>query len=162
MSPSATGGLPPTNEAQIAEFGDGSLLLSMRIFQRAGTRAWARFEWKGDLAKGRWGKPWNDVPDPTCAAGLVRHPSGALVFSNPASATKRVAMTVRASRDEGRTWNTGRLLEPGPSAYSCLTVLADGRIGILYEDQARGSTRWLLQWSRRGRQYVCAHQQPAG
>ncbi|MBI5768062.1 MAG: exo-alpha-sialidase [Verrucomicrobia bacterium] len=133
ISPSATDGTPTTNEAQIAQLGDGSLLLSMRDTRRSGQRAWARFEWTGDLAQGRWGKPWHDVPDPTCAAGLVRHAGGVLVFSNPASATKRVAMTVRASRDDGRTWNAGRLIEPGPSAYSCLTVLADGRIGLLYE-----------------------------
>lgn len=55
------------------------------------------------------------------------------MFSNPASSPKRVAMTVRATRDEGRTGNSGRVLEAGLSAYSCLNVLTDGRIGILYE-----------------------------
>lgn len=132
-SPSATGGTPPTNEAQIAELGDGSLLLSMRDTRRSGQRAWARFERPDGLERGRWTPPWSALPDPTCAAGLVRHPGGVLLFSNPASATQRVATTVRASRDDGRTWNTGRVIEPGPSAYSCLTVLADGRIGLLYE-----------------------------
>ena len=42
-------------------------------------------------------------------------------------------MTIRTSRDGGRSWSAGRLLDPRPSAYSCLSVLKDGRLGILYE-----------------------------
>ena len=59
--------------------------------------------------------------------------SGVLVFSHPDSPDQRVAMTIRTSRDGGRTWSAGRLLDPRPSAYSCLSVLKDGRLGILYE-----------------------------
>jgi sialidase-1 len=66
-------------------------------------------------------------------ASLIRHPKGQLLFANPNSARQRVAMIIRASRDGGRNWNAGRLLDPRPSAYSCMTVLRDGRIGILYE-----------------------------
>jgi sialidase-1 len=42
-------------------------------------------------------------------------------------------MTVRMSRDEGRTWPVARLVHEGPSAYSSLAQLKDGRIGLLYE-----------------------------
>jgi sialidase-1 len=56
-----------------------------------------------------------------------------LAFSNPASATGRVAMTVKVSYDDGRTWTRRKLLYEGPSAYSCLTVLPDGRLACLYE-----------------------------
>ncbi len=55
-----------------------------------------------------------------------------LQFSNPAS-SRRDHLTVRISYDEGRSWPIGRLIEEGSSAYSCLTRLKDGRIGILYE-----------------------------
>ena len=55
------------------------------------------------------------------------------MFSNPASTTQRHRMTVRVSDDGGATWPVARLLDGGPAAYSCLTVLPDGTIGCLYE-----------------------------
>lgn len=133
ISPPAIPAQPPTSEAQIAELTDGSLLLSMRDESRSGKRAWARFAWQGDLSKGTWGEPWFTVTDPTCMASLVSHPNGFLLFSNPNSAQQRVALTIRTSDDDGRTWSSGRLLDPRPCAYSCLTVLQDGSIGVLYE-----------------------------
>ena len=51
---------------------------------------------------------------------------------------KRERMTVRLSRDEGKTWSAGRVLHEGPAAYSCLSVLPDGSVGCLYE---RGRSR---------------------
>lgn len=133
VSTAAIADKPPTSEAQIAELSDGSLLLSMRDESRSGKRAWARYTFKDDIGKGTWSDHWLDVPDPTCMASLIRHPSGALLFSNPNSAKSRVAMTVRWSEDDGKTWSAGRLLDPRGSMYSSMTVLADGSIGILYE-----------------------------
>ena len=124
---------PPTSESAIAECPDGSLLLAMRNESRSGVRAWARWEWKGEIGKGAWSRPWFDLPEPTCMASLISHPKGALVFSNPADTKQRASMTVRSSLDNGKTWNAGRLLDPRPSAYSCMSVLKDGTVGILYE-----------------------------
>lgn len=124
---------PPTSESQVAELADGSLLLSMRDESRSGQRAWAKFTWTADLSRGAWGEPWFTVPDPTCMASLIQVPHGPLLFSNPDSAKQRVALTVRSSTDGGHRWSAGRLLDPRPCAYSCMTILKDGRIGILYE-----------------------------
>jgi sialidase-1 len=152
ISPPAIPTKPPTSESQIAELADGSLLLSMRDELRSGTRAWAKFTWKDDLSTGAWGEPWFTVPDPTCMASLISHPRGLLIFSNPHSAKQRIALTVRSSTDGGQTWSAGRLLDPRPCAYSCLTVLNDGRIGILYEcgDKSNIETltfaRFSLDW----------------
>jgi sialidase-1 len=133
ISPRAIPGQPPTSEAQIAELADGSLLLSMRNEKHVGQRAWARWEWKGELFAGRWSEPWLAVTDPACMASLIRHPRGELLLSNPDSARDRIDMTIRSSSDGGMTWSYGNLLDPRPSAYSCMTVLKDGRVGILYE-----------------------------
>jgi sialidase-1 len=152
ISPAALPEQPPTSESAIAQCADGSLLLSMRNESRSGQRAWARWEWKGDISRGAWSRPWFDLPDPTCMASLVSHPKGALVFSNPADTKQRMAMTVRTSADNGATWNAGRLLDPRPAAYSCMTVLKDGSVGILYEcgDASSISTltfaRFPLDW----------------
>ena len=66
-----------------------------------------------------------------CSGQKVFGPS-VLLFANPAS-TKRERITVRASFDEGQTWPLARLLDPRPGAYSCLAVMPDGSIGLLYE-----------------------------
>jgi sialidase-1 len=136
ISPPAIPDRPPTSEAQIAELGDGSLLLSMRDESRSGQRAWARWEWAkepGTGPKGAWSKHWSTVPDPTCMASLLRHPDGELFFTNPNSPTRRVALTLRYSTDGGQTWSAGRLIDGRGCMYSCLTTLSDGRLGILYE-----------------------------
>jgi sialidase-1 len=155
ISPAAIPARPPTSESQIAELADGSLLLSMRDESRSGKRAWARFTWTTDLSQGAWGAPWFTVSDPTCMASLVRHPQGPLLFSNPNSAKQRVALTIRTSTDDGKTWSDGRLLDPRPCAYSCLTVLHDGSVGVLYEcgDKSSNETltfaRFPLEWMLR-------------
>ena len=45
----------------------------------------------------------------------------------------RKNLAVRISYDEGLTWSDGRVIDPGPSAYSSLSILKDGSIGVLYE-----------------------------
>jgi hypothetical protein len=82
-------------------------------------------------------------------ASLIRHPHGELIFSNPADAQQRRKLTIRSSRDSGRTWSGGQLLDPGGAMYSCLTVLRDGRLGVLYESvDAEGLVfvRFPLDW----------------
>ena len=132
ISPAAIPGTPLTSESQIVQLSDGSLLMTMRNETRDPQRAWSRWAWTGDLTNGRWVDTRLDVTDPVCMAGLTRHPSGLLLLSNNNS-NRRERMTIRYSRDEGQTWSAGRLLDPRPSAYSCLATLANGEIGILYE-----------------------------
>lgn len=143
ISSPAIPGKPPTSESQIAELNDGSLLLSMRDESRSGKRAWARFQPDSGLAGGKWVENWSVVDDPTCMASLIRHPDGLLFFSNPSSPKQRVALTVRASSDNGKTWSKGRLIDPRPSSYSSMTVLNDGSIGVLYECGPRSGIETL-------------------
>ena len=150
ISPAAIPGNRPTSEAQIAELDGGSLLLTMRDESRSGKRAWAQWTWNqpGDAkSQGKWSEPWFTVPDPTCMASLIRHPHGELLFSNPNNATQRIAITIRASHDGGRSWSDGQLLDPRGCMYSCLTVLKDGRVGILYEVAGTLTfARFPLEW----------------
>jgi len=96
--------------------------------------------------------------EPICQASFIRydqtgdHGPNLLLFSNPASTTSRSQMTVRVSRDDGKSWPTSRLLHQGPAAYSCLAVLADGPIGCLFEAGDKSAyetltfTRFSLEW----------------
>jgi sialidase-1 len=61
-------------------------------------------------------------------------------------------MTVRLSEDEGRTWPISRQIDSRPAGYSCLAVLRDGTIGLLYETDESNSigtltfARFSLNW----------------
>lgn len=137
-----------TNECQIVEtlVGDHSeLLINTR-------NHWARSGKKPELAGRRlvsrsrdggltWSEPTHDeaLIEPTCQASLIRYSwpgdgrESVLLFANPASTKTRERMTIRASRDEGRTWPASRLIDAGPSGYCCLTRLSNGDIGFIYE-----------------------------
>ena len=123
---------PGCNESQVAELDDGTLLLNMRSYQANNRRLIATSKDGGVT----FTKPVEDktLIEPVCQASLIRVPGekNTLLFNNPAS-TKRENMTVRLSRDGGKTWPVSRLLYSGPAAYSCLAVLADGGIACLYE-----------------------------
>ncbi len=126
------------NECEAVELENGRLMLNMRNYDRAQKRRQVAVSDDG-------GHSWRDqrhdetLIEPLCQAGIerLRWPAagqpGALVFSNPASTAKRVGMTLRASFDDGRSWPVAKLLHAGPSGYSDLAALPDGRIGCLYE-----------------------------
>ena len=57
------------------------------------------------------------------------------------------------SSDSGKTWSAGCVLDPGGAMYSCLTVLRDGSIGVLYERGPECSlvfARFPLEWVLEG------------
>ena len=56
-----------------------------------------------------------------------------LLFSNCKSPNRRALLYLRASADDGKTWTDGICIEPKGAAYSDMTILPDGDIGILYE-----------------------------
>ena len=136
----AAKGQHQTNECQVAELSDGTLLLNMR-----GVTGNLR-----KIARSRdGGLTWTEMVEdpaliePRCQGSLshftdrISHDKDRLLFSNPASA-KRENMTVRLSYDGGRTWPVAKQLNAGPSAYSCLTVLPDLTAGCLYERSDEG------------------------
>lgn len=120
---------PNCNESQAVELADGSVLLNMRSYQANNRRLVAISRDGGET----FTKPAEDptLIEPVCQASILRLPGG-IAFSNPAS-TKREKMTVRLSRDDGKTWPHANVLHAGPAAYSCLVALPDGGIGCLYE-----------------------------
>lgn len=145
---------PQCNECQAVELADGSVMLNMRTY-RANNRRLVAISTDGGES---FTKPVEDpaLVEPVCQASILRLPGagGGILFSNPAS-TKREKMTVRLSRDEGKTWPHAAVLHAGPAAYSCLVVLPDGGIGCLYErgDKTPYDT---ITFARFGREWVAA------
>ncbi|MFB9327795.1 exo-alpha-sialidase [Paenibacillus aurantiacus] len=90
------------------------------------------------------GQTWGEVTfdmaltDPTCQSSVILYPDQGdgkvrVLFSNPSDEKTRVKGTVRLSEDGGITWPYSRVVEEGFFGYSCLTALANGEVGILYE-----------------------------
>lgn len=157
---------PHTNECQAVELSDGSLLLNIR--NHLG-REGGRPEMGGcrTIAQSRdggatWSAPRLDraLIEPVCQASLIRFGPTAkdpVLFSNPADQSSRVRLTVRMSRDEGKSWPVAKVLHEGPSGYSCLARLPDGAVGCLYERGDKSFrekitfARFPLAWVEGGR-----------
>ena len=140
------GGTTPehrVNECEAVELAGGKLMLNMRNYERSKKNRQVAVSEDGGLT---WKEQRFDeaLIEPVCQAAIERYrwpdrtSRGAILFSNPASKSGRVNMTVRASFDEGQTWPVSRVLHSGPSAYSDLAVLGNGQIACLYEG---GQTR---------------------
>lgn len=151
---------PQVNECQVVELSEGRLMLNMRNYDSSKPHRQTALSSDG-------GATWSDqrldptLVEPRCQASIRRYEwaadgrPGMILFSNPASATSRTQMTVRASFDDAKTWPHAGLLHAGPSGYSDLAVLADGQIACLYErgtnspyetiTLARFAKDWLTQ-----------------
>ncbi|MCD8094132.1 MAG: exo-alpha-sialidase [Bacteroides sp.] len=136
-----------TNECQVVELSDHSLMLNMRERSNRG-----RQEGNGraisvtrDL-----GKTWVEhstsrsaLIEPACQASLLRYnyvkdgkDCHVLLFANPSSKERRDNITIKVSFDDGQTWpeEYWLLLDEGRGAgYSCMTSIDEQTIGIFYE-----------------------------
>ena len=132
---------PGTNECEAVELTDGSILLSMRQYTGPSQRAFSTSR-DGGLS---WSKPTLHVQVycPVCQSSIQRlSPPPAdknRILYSGLGGPGRTQMTVRLSRDEGKTWPVAKVIHAGPAAYSDLVVLPDGTIGCLYERGEKGA-----------------------
>ncbi len=160
-SPDVNPTIPPQlNENQMVELNSGQIMVSSRAPSGGnGKRVWATYTRGATPGDGTWSPLTYLNPDPVCQASFLRYsstlegaPRNRLLFANPASSSARVNMTVRMSEDEGQSWTVSRSIDTRPAAYSDLTVLPDGTIGLLYETGSGGPyetltfARFDLDW----------------
>ncbi len=120
-----------TNESQLYERADGTVVANLRSEHGLYRRALARSLDGGAT----WGNFEHDarLTDAVCQASVLSlGQEGLLAFANPAS-TRRENLSIRLSDDEGVHWGLPQTVHRGPSAYSCMALLPDGSIGLLYE-----------------------------
>jgi sialidase-1 len=125
-----------TSECQVVELSDGSLMLNCRNENYGGKRY--------VFVTNDMGETWTEhetntktLNDPTCQASLVAVETEKygrlLLFSNP-WIHGRSNMSVRASRDDGKTWSEGLLYDArGCMGYSCLALTDPDHVGVIYE-----------------------------
>lgn len=136
---------PMVNESQVVELSDGRLMMNMRTQGISQTiRPYLGYRSISYSSDG--GETWtdpisdNELGDPVCQASVIRYDEDRILFShpNPPISLKRgprERMTIRMSKDDGDTWNDGVLIYEGNSAYSSLTKIPNGNVGLLYEKE---------------------------
>lgn len=149
------------NETMLTELSDGRVMLVTRSVSKPNRKI---ITLSPNGAKG-WSKPafHDQLWEPICMASITAHPSqpGTLVYSNPhtlklnadgketpAGRGKRENLSIKLSRDDGKTWPVSKTLDAGPSAYSDLAVLTDGTVLCLWETKndiqcARFNLEWI-------------------
>jgi sialidase-1 len=146
------------NESIVAELSDGRVMMVSRNESKPNRKLVA----VSPDGASDWTTPsfHNDLWEPRCMASLLAHPSGVLLFSNPHTRPldkdgkelpngrgKRQNLSVKLSRDDGKTWPINKTLDAGLSAYSDLAVLNDGTIVCLYEKaDSIACARFNLEW----------------
>ena len=139
-----------TTEAQVVELSDGILMLNMRDNRNRtdkGSTNGRAVAITSDLGQTWTTHPSSNsaLPEPNCMASLISVNANingqirqVLIFSNPNSKNSRSNMTVKASLDSGLTWPEDCQIELNSAegfGYSCLTMVDENTIGIIYEGE---------------------------
>ena len=140
---------PGVNECEVVELTGGRLMLNMRSYDKTVKVRQVAVSDDGGLT---WSDQHSDstLIEPICQGAIRRcrwpgqNAPGVILFSNPASQTNRVNLTVRASFDDAQSWPAARVLHAGPSAYSDLAVLANGQIACLFEAGATNANESIV------------------
>lgn len=142
----------PGNESKIAELADGRWMINSRMngpgmrYIHVSSDEGMTWESAAD----------SNLIDPGCNASFIRyttindgHDKNRLLFANANKSDARENMCVRISYDEGKTWTKGKCIYTGGSAYSSLTILKNGNIGLFFEKddyQENVFVRFSLEW----------------
>lgn len=128
--------IKPANESKVVELADGRWMINSRV--NGGKKRWVHIS--SDQGQSWESRPEPALIDPGCNGSIIRYSSvedgsgkNRLLFSNAKHEKGRTNLTVRVSYDEGLSWTEGKCIYPGGSAYSTLTVLDNGDIGLVFE-----------------------------
>ena len=120
--------LSPGDESKIVELSNGNWLVNSRVnsndsryshVSKDNGQTWATFKNK-------------DLQDPGCNASLVKYDE-LLLFTNAFDSKYRKNLSLSISEDQGITWAKNHTIYRGESAYSSMTKLKNGDIGVFFE-----------------------------
>jgi sialidase-1 len=133
--------IPAGGESNLVELSDGQVLFTSRNGDARNRRMMA----VSPDGISRWSAPKlvDELLEPGCMAGLVSLPDKGsngkplLLYSAPFTTERphqaRRDVTIHLSQDDGKTWPKRKTIFHGPSAYSDLAVLPDGKVLCFYE-----------------------------
>lgn len=136
------------DEAKIVQLADGTLIMSIRA--RSGRLRTFSYSYDRGVT---WSDPVEvgDLPDPRCNGDIIRYSRSGhnlLLQSLPGDPEGRNNVAIYASMDGGKTWPIKKTVVTIPSAYSSMTVLPDGSVGILTEESANGHYSYEIWYTR--------------
>jgi len=147
----------PTNESKVVELANGDWMVN----SRANGIKLRYVHLSSDEGKTWTSRPEPELIDPNCNASIIRYTSvndgfkkNRLLFSNAKMEKGRKNMTLRISYDEGKTWSEGKTIYTGGSAYSTMTILENGNIGLFFEKDGYKENPFLsfsLKWLTDGK-----------
>ena len=120
--------LSPGDESKIVELSNGNWLVNSRVnsndsryshISKDNGQTWATYKNK-------------DLQDPGCNASLVNYDE-LLLFTNAFDSKYRKHLSLSVSKDQGKTWAKNQTIYEGESAYSSITKLKNGDIGVFFE-----------------------------
>ena len=120
--------LSPGDESKIIELSNGNWLVNSRVnsndsryshISKDNGQTWATYKNK-------------DLQDPGCNASLLKYDE-LLLFTNAFDSKYRKNLSLSISKDQGRTWAKNQTIYKGESAYSSMTKLKNGDIGVFFE-----------------------------
>lgn len=149
------------DESKIVELANGDLLISSR------NRAWVPTPRTYTISKDHgttWSTPatWSQLMGNACNTALTRYSLAGngkdtqnILLHTLIESKKRTNLRIYLSEDEAKTWNIGNTICDGEAAYSEVTRLKNGNIGIISEEDDRPAydiyfTEVSLDWIKKG------------
>lgn len=121
-------------EHQIAELSNGDLMLNQR-----GSKRWISTSQDGGSS---WGEVVGDEMLPVVTRGCqasIASCGDYLLFTSPTGGSysetidDRCGLTIYRSLNDGKTWRNSQLLHKNAAGYSCIGVLPDNRVCVVFE-----------------------------
>ena len=122
----------PGDESKIIELDDGSWMVNSRV-NNSGFRY---SHVSNDFGKTWLTKKEESIIDPGCNGSFIRYSfddQNLLFLSNINNNKERKEIVLRYSKDEGKSWSTPKLIYKGEAAYSSITILDNGDLGLFFE-----------------------------
>ena len=122
----------PGDESKIVELNDGSWMVNSRV-NKLGYRY---SHVSNDDGKTWISKKEESIIDPGCNGSLIRYSHGEknlLLLTNINNKKERKEIVLRYSIDEGRSWSNPKIIYNGEAAYSSMTVMENGNLGLFFE-----------------------------
>ena len=122
----------PGDESKIVELSDGSWMVNSRV-----NNLGFRYSHISQDFGNTWiSKTEEDVIDPGCNGSILSYEyngKNLLFLSNINNKKIRKELVLRYSDDEGITWSDPKIIYSGEAAYSSMTKLNSGEIGLFFE-----------------------------
>lgn len=128
--------IEPADESKVLELSDGTWMINSRVHHKG-----YRIVHSSDNMGESWKtKDETQLSDPGNNASFIRYTlvkdgydKNRILFSNANDKSDRKNLSVRVSYDEGKTWTEGKTIYSESAAYSSMTILENGDIGLFFE-----------------------------